>query len=41
MARPHGMVYWGSYRYFPSRDQLLTALIIDADDGVGAATEVA
>ena len=27
------------YRYFPSRDDLLTALIIDAYDAVGAAAE--
>jgi AcrR family transcriptional regulator len=35
------MVSSGIYRYFPSRDQLLTALIIDAYDAVGAATEAA
>ena len=29
------------YRYFPSRDDLLTALIIDAYDAVGAAAEQA
>jgi len=29
------------YRYFPSRDELLTALIIDAYDAVGEAAEVA
>ena len=29
------------YRYFPSRDQLLTALIIDAYDAIGHAAEAA
>lgn len=41
VARQVGMVSSGIYRYFPSRDQLLTALIIDAYDAVGAATEAA
>jgi AcrR family transcriptional regulator len=35
------MVSSGIYRYFPSRDQLLTALIIDAYDAIGAAAEAA
>lgn len=29
------------YRYFPSRDELLTALIVDAYDSVGEAAEAA
>ncbi len=40
VARDLGMVSSAIYRYFPSRDELLTALIIDAYDAVGlAATE--
>jgi AcrR family transcriptional regulator len=35
------MVSSALYRYFPSRDDLLTALIIDAYDTVGAAAEEA
>lgn len=35
------MVSSAVYRYFPSRDDLLTALIIDAYDAVGAAAEAA
>jgi AcrR family transcriptional regulator len=35
------MVSSAVYRYFPSRDGLLTALIVDAYDSVGAAAEVA
>jgi AcrR family transcriptional regulator len=35
------MVSSAVYRYFPSRDELLTALIIDAYDAVGEAAEVA
>ena len=35
------MVSSAVYRYFPSRDQLLTALIIDAYDAVGFAAEQA
>ncbi len=34
------MVSSAVYRYFPSRDDLLTALIIDAYDDIGAAAEV-
>ena len=33
------MVSSAVYRYFPSRDHLLTALIVDAYDGLGAAVE--
>ena len=39
VAREVGMVSSAVYRYFPSRDQLLTALIIDAYDDLGAAVE--
>ena len=39
VARELGMVSSAVYRYFPSRDDLLTALIIDAYDAVGAAAE--
>jgi AcrR family transcriptional regulator len=35
------MVSSAVYRYFPSRDELLTALIIDAYDAVGTAAEAA
>jgi AcrR family transcriptional regulator len=41
VARDLGMVSSAVYRYFPSRDELLTALIIDAYDSLGAATEAA
>lgn len=41
VARELGMVSSALYRYFPSRDELLTALIIDAYDSVGAAAETA
>jgi AcrR family transcriptional regulator len=41
VAREVGMVSSAVYRYFPSRDDLLTALIIDAYDAVGAAAEQA
>jgi len=41
VAREVGMVSSAVYRYYPSRDDLLTALIIDAYDAVGAATEAA
>lgn len=41
VARELGMVSSALYRYFPSRDELLTALIIDAYDAVGAAAEEA
>jgi AcrR family transcriptional regulator len=39
VARELGMVSSAVYRYFESRDALLTALIIDAYDDLGAATE--
>jgi AcrR family transcriptional regulator len=39
VARELGMVSSAPYRYFPSRDDLLTALIIDAYDAVGKAAE--
>jgi AcrR family transcriptional regulator len=39
IARELGMVSSAIYRYFASRDELLTALIIDAYDDLGAATE--
>src|SRR5512141_2377200 len=39
VAREVGMVSSAVYRYFPSRDELLTALIVDAYDAVGAAAE--
>src|ERR1700757_238703 len=41
VARELGMVSSALYRYFPSRDDLLTALIIDAYDAIGAAVEEA
>ncbi|WP_367039304.1 TetR/AcrR family transcriptional regulator [Streptomyces sp. Je 1-332] len=41
VARELGMVSSALYRYFPSRDELLTALIIDAYDSLGAAAEAA
>ena len=41
VARELGMVSSAIYRYFPSRDELLTALIIEAFDAVGAAVEAA
>jgi AcrR family transcriptional regulator len=41
VARELGMVSSALYRYFPSRDELLTALIIDAYDALGEAAEVA
>ena len=41
VAREVGMVSSAVYRYFPSRDDLLTALIIDAYNAVGAAAEAA
>ncbi|CAK7282942.1 TetR/AcrR family transcriptional regulator [Streptomyces misionensis] len=41
VARELGMVSSALYRYFPSRDELLTALIIDAYDALGAAAEKA
>ncbi|GAB1640371.1 TetR/AcrR family transcriptional regulator [Krasilnikovia sp. MM14-A1259] len=39
VARDLGMASSAVYRYFTSRDDLLTALIIDAYDAVGAAAE--
>src|SRR3954451_1809568 len=41
VARELGMVSSAVYRYFPSRDDLLTALIVDAYDAVGTAAEEA
>ena len=41
VARELGMVSSALYRYFPSRDELLTALIIDAYDALGVAAEAA
>jgi len=41
VARELGMVSSAVYRYFDSRDALLTALIIDAYDDLGAAVEAA
>ena len=40
VARDHGMVSSAIYRYFPSRDDLLTHLIIDAYNGLGDAADV-
>jgi AcrR family transcriptional regulator len=41
VAREVGMVSSAVYRYFPSRDDLLTRLIIDGYDALGAAAEAA
>ncbi|MFF5262728.1 TetR/AcrR family transcriptional regulator [Actinomadura viridis] len=41
VARELGMVSSALYRYFPSRDELLTALIIDAYDALGDRVEAA
>ncbi|GAA0596245.1 TetR/AcrR family transcriptional regulator [Actinomadura livida] len=41
VAREMGMVSSAIYRYFPSRDDLLTALIIDGYNAVGEAVEQA
>ncbi|EGX55678.1 TetR family transcriptional regulator [Streptomyces zinciresistens K42] len=41
VARALGMVSSALYRYFPSRDDLLTALIIDAYDSLGERAEAA
>jgi AcrR family transcriptional regulator len=41
ISRELGMVSSALYRYFPSRDDLLTALIIDAYDALGSAAESA
>jgi AcrR family transcriptional regulator len=40
VARELGMVSSALYRYFPSKDDLLTALIIDAYNAVGEAAEI-
>jgi AcrR family transcriptional regulator len=40
VARDMGMVSSALYRYFPSRDDLLTALIIDAYNSLGEACEL-
>ncbi|MET3805706.1 AcrR family transcriptional regulator [Nakamurella sp. UYEF19] len=39
VAREVGMVSSAVYRYFPTRDDLLTALIVDAYDALGSAVE--
>src|SRR5664280_1201571 len=39
VAREMGLASSALYRYFPHRDALLTALIIDAYDALGAAGE--
>jgi AcrR family transcriptional regulator len=39
VARDMGMVSSALYRYFPSRDDLLTALIVDAYNAMGEAAE--
>lgn len=41
VARELGMVSSALYRYFPSKDDLLTALIIDAYNAVGEVAETA
>src|ERR1700753_3028344 len=41
VARQLGMVSSALYRYFPSRDDLLTALIIDAYDALATAAQAA
>ncbi|WBB77464.1 TetR/AcrR family transcriptional regulator [Micromonospora sp. WMMD882] len=41
VAREMGLVSSALYRYFPSRDDLLTTLIIEAYDALGAAVEAA
>ncbi|WP_093900626.1 TetR/AcrR family transcriptional regulator [Streptomyces sp. Ncost-T10-10d] len=41
VARALGMASSALYRYFPSRDELLTALIVDAYDSVGESAEAA
>ena len=41
VARDLGLVSSALYRYFPSRDALLTALIVDAYDAVGELAEQA
>lgn len=39
VAREMGMSSSAVYRYFPSRDELLTALIVESYDAMGAAAE--
>jgi AcrR family transcriptional regulator len=41
VTRSLGMASSAIYRYFPNRDDLLTALIVDAYDAIGAAAEEA
>ncbi|MFJ9519975.1 TetR/AcrR family transcriptional regulator [Kitasatospora sp. NPDC101801] len=41
VARDLGLASSALYRYFPSRDALLTALIVDAFNAIGAAAEAA
>jgi len=41
VTRELGMASSAIYRYFPSRDDLLTALIVDAYDAIGEAAEMA
>ena len=41
VTRELGMASSAIYRYFPSRDDLLTALIVDAYDAIGGAAEEA
>ncbi len=41
VARDVGLVSSAVYRYFPSRDHLLTALIVDAYNALGEAVETA
>ncbi|GAA1996212.1 TetR/AcrR family transcriptional regulator [Catenulispora subtropica] len=41
VSRDMGMVSSAIYRYFPSRDELLTALIIDAYNSLGDAADAA
>jgi AcrR family transcriptional regulator len=41
IARHLDMVSSGIYRYFKSRDELLTALIVDAYEAIGSAVEAA
>lgn len=41
VARELGLASSALYRYFPSRDALLTALLVDAYDAVGQAAEQA
>src|SRR5436305_8683707 len=41
VAREMGMASSAVYRYFPSRDDLLTTLIVEAYDAIGEAAEAA